>query len=185
MKKHHDALLFPLEASVGAAIRTTHLAYAQDLQNYLVGHEIPVGMWFYLRTLWEEDGLTQKELSRRVGATEPTTAQQLVNMEKQGYVARRRSTKDKRSSHVFLTAAGRALRDRMLPYAIEVNATALEGISKPEIRQLRAILERIRENLARRQRAREETAALDEEVLPRRRVARKKASLAKAKEKSP
>jgi len=166
MKKRHDAPRFPLEASIGAAIRVTHLAYAQDLQNYLVGHEIPVGMWFYLRALWEEDGLTQKELSRRVGATEPTTAQQLVNMEKQGYVARRRSTQDKRSSHVLLTPAGRALRNRLLPYAIEVNATALDGMSKTEIRQLRALLERIRENLARRQRARETTAELEADATP-------------------
>jgi DNA-binding MarR family transcriptional regulator len=164
MQKDHPVRQFPLEASVGAAIRMAHLAYAQDLQNYLVNHEIPVGMWFYLRALWEEDGLTQKELSHRVGSTEPTTAQQLVNMEKQGYIARRRSTKDKRSSHVHLTAAGRALRERLLPYAIEVNATALDGISKSEIRQLREILKRVRENLARRQLAREETAAIEFEI---------------------
>jgi len=166
MQKRHAELRFPLEASIGAAIRVTHLAYAQDLQNYLTGHEIPVGMWFYLRALWEEDGLTQKELSRRVGATEPTTAQQLVKMEKQGYVARRRSTQDKRSSHVHLTPAGRALRNRLLPYAIEVNATALEGMTKVEIRQLRILLSRVRENLARRQRAREATAALEAEMPP-------------------
>lgn len=172
MKKRHDEFRFPLEASIGAAIRVTHLAYAQDLQNYLVGHEIPVGMWFYLRALWEEDGLTQKELSRRVGATEPTTAQQLVNMEKQGYVVRRRSTQDKRSSHVHLTLAGRALRARLLPYAIEVNATALEGMSKIEIRQLRTLLARIRENLARRQRAREATAEFEADVPARRPVRR-------------
>ena len=167
MKPRQDALRFPLEVSIGAAIRMTHLAYAQDLQNYLASHEIAVGMWFYLRALWEEDGLTQKELSRRVRATEPTTAQQLVNMEKQGYVARRRSIKDKRTSHVFLTAAGRALQERLLPYAIEVNATALEGVSKPEVRQLRELLARIRANLEKRQRAREETAELDEDM-PRR-----------------
>ncbi len=155
---------------MGAAIRLTHLAYAQDLQNYLVNHEISVGMWFYLRALWEEDGLTQKELSRRVGSTEPTTAQQLVNMEKQGYIARRRSTQDKRSSHVHLTAAGRKLRERLLPYAVEVNTTALDGISKSEIRQLREILNRIRENLTRRQRAREETAALESDLGVSRRV---------------
>ena len=161
MKPAREPLRFPLEASIGALLRMTHQAYAQDLQNYLMSHELPVGMWFYLRALWEEDGLTQRELSRRVGATEPTTAQQLTNMEKQGYVVRRRSTEDRRNSHVYLTAAGRGLRERLLPYAIEVNATALDGIGKAEIRQLKAILERIRDNLERRQRAREETANLD------------------------
>ena len=172
MKTAREPLHFPLEASVGALLRMTHQAYAQDLQNYLMSHDLPVGMWFYLRALWQEDGLTQRELSRRVGATEPTTAQQLANMERQGYVTRRRSSADRRNSHVFLTAAGLRLRERLLPYAIEVNATALEGISKADVGQLKKLLERIRANLARRQRAREETAAPD--AAPSSRVVRRK-----------
>jgi DNA-binding MarR family transcriptional regulator len=160
MKHARDLPHFPLDASVGALLRMTHQAYAQDLQNYLASHELPVGMWFYLRALWEEDGLTQRELSARVGATEPTTAQQLAKMERQGYVERRRSTEDRRSVRVALTGAGRALRRRLLPYAIEVNATALDGFSGAEIAQLKRLLARIRANLERRQRAREAAAGM-------------------------
>jgi DNA-binding MarR family transcriptional regulator len=155
MVRAREELEFPLEASVGAILRMAHLAYAQDLQNYLASHDIAFGMWFYLRALWEEDGLTQRELSRRVSATEATTAQQLTNMERSGLVVRRRSTRDRRSSHVHLTGAGRALRARLLPYAVEVNATALDGFTAREIAVLRDLLERIRANLEHRQRARE------------------------------
>ena len=155
MVRARDELHYPLTASVGAVLRMTHLAYAQDLQNYLATHEIPFGMWFYLRALWEEDGITQRELSRRVGATEPTTAQQLNNMERSGLVERRRSETDRRQSHVHLTRAGRALKKRLLPYAVEVNATALEGLSAKEISLLCDLLGRMRANLERRQQARE------------------------------
>lgn len=152
----------PLSESVGAMVRMTHQAFAQDLQNHLADHDIPVGMWFYLRALWEEDGLTQRALSQRVGATEATTAQQLTRMEARGYVTRKRSDTDRRNSHVHLTRSGRALQGRLLSYAATVNANALSGFSAADVRQLREYLARMRENLAARQQARRATHAREE-----------------------
>jgi DNA-binding MarR family transcriptional regulator len=145
---------FPLRESVGAMVRMTHLAFAQDLQNHLAGHDIPVGMWFYLRALWEEDGLTQRVLSDRVGATEATTAQQLAKMEARGYIERRRSQVDRRNSHVHLTRSGRALQDKLLPYAVTVNANALAGFTPTDVTQLLDLLARLRSNLEQREQAR-------------------------------
>ena len=146
---------YPLAASVGAAIRITHRAFAQDLQAYLVRHHVTVGMWFFLRTLWEEDGLTQRELSRRVGTMESTTVQQLRKMELQGLIERRRSTIDRRKVHVHLTGAARGLRAQLLPYAEEVNRAALAGLTPHEVAALKQTLTRIRANLQARQVARE------------------------------
>ena len=150
-----DDIEYPLAASVGAAIRFTHRAFAQDLQAHLAEHHVNVGMWFFLRTLWEEDGLTQRELSRRVGAMEPTTVQQLRKMEDLGLIVRRRSTADRRKVHVHLTRAARALRRQLLPYAVDVNAAALAGLKVHEIEALQATLAKIRNNLQQRQSARE------------------------------
>ncbi len=149
-KKHS----LPFSESVGAMVRMTHLAFAQDLQNHLAGHDIPVGMWFYLRALWEEDGLTQRVLSDRVGATEATTAQQLAKMEARGYIERRRSQVDRRNSHVHLTRSGRALENKLLPYAVTVNANALSGFAPKDVQQLQSLLARLRANLEQRQQAR-------------------------------
>ncbi len=160
-----DDAAFPLAASVGAAIRYTHRAFAQDLQAHLAQHHVTVGMWFFLRTLWEEDGLTQRELSRRVGAMEPTTVQQLHKMEQQGLIERRRSIADRRKVHVHLTRAGRALRAPLLPYAAAVNGAAVHGLTAQEIAALKKTLVRIQANLLQRQLARD--AALVEET-PRR-----------------
>ncbi|MBI2802348.1 MAG: MarR family transcriptional regulator [Gammaproteobacteria bacterium] len=141
----------PLAASLGAAIRFTHRAFAVDLQSHLAAHDIPVGMWYFLRALWEEDGLTQRELSRRVGIMEPTTLQQLRSMEAKGLIERRRSIIDRRKIHVHLTRAGKALKPRLLPYALEVNAAAVTGFSPSELGLLRRLLARVQQNLARRQ----------------------------------
>lgn len=153
MKTPAAKLEFPLSDSIGAMVRMTHQAFTRDLQRHLAEHDIPVGMWFYLRALWEEDKLTQRELSRRVGATEPTTAQQLVKMEARGYITRQRAQSDRRTSHVSLTRRGRALKARLLPYAVAVNETAVDGLKASEVRQLRILLEKVRARLEQREEA--------------------------------
>ena len=139
---------YPLAFSVGAGIRLTHRHFAQVLQERLAPYDIPVGMWFFFRALWEEDGLTQRELSQRVGSMEQTTVEQLKNMERRGYIERRRSVDDRRKIHVHLTDRGMALKRQLLHVAKEVNHVALEGLSDGEIGFLRLVLERIRGNLA-------------------------------------
>ena len=138
---------FPLAFSIGAAVRATHRQFVQELQERLVPYEIPIGMWYFFRALWEEDGLTQRQLSQRVGTMEQTTVEQLRNMERRGYIERRRSADDRRKIHVHLTASGQALKNQLLPFAIDVNRVALEGLSDGEIGFLRLVLDRIRANL--------------------------------------
>ena len=55
-------------------------ALVRELQARLSEHDIPFGYWTFLRILWEEDGLTQRELSARAGVMEPTTFRALKAM---------------------------------------------------------------------------------------------------------
>ena len=138
---------YPLAFSIGAAIRLTQRQFVQELQDRLAPHDIPIGMWYFFRALWETDGLTQRQLSQRVGATEQTTVEQLRNMERRGYIERRRSADDRRKLHVHLTRSGLALKHQLVPFALEANRAALEGLSDGEIGFLRLVLDRIRTNL--------------------------------------
>jgi len=138
---------YPMEHSVGAAVRLTHRGFAQALQESLSSYDIPVGMWYFFRVLWEEDGLTQRELSKRSGSMDSTTVEQLKNMEKRGYILRKRSTEDRRKMHVYLTPKGRALKGKLLHFASAVNARALSGLTDGEIGFLRLVLSKIRTNL--------------------------------------
>ena len=138
-----------LGESIGYQLRKTHRLMEADLQARLLPHDIPVGMWYFLRILWIEDGLTQRDLSRRVGATEPSTLEQLRNMEQRGVVERRRSEQDRRKTLVFLTASGRRLRRELLPYVMQTRSTALHGFGARETEQLTSLLRRVRENIRR------------------------------------
>lgn len=104
-------------------------------------------MWYFLRVLWIEDGLTQRELSRRVGTMEPTTLSAILAMEKRGYVRRARNKKDRRKLHVYLTAKGRSIKNDLIPLAKDVVATAVQGLSARDIRQMLKGLAEIQKNL--------------------------------------
>lgn len=137
----------PFSESVGYQIRATHRALQRFLQLKIEPRGITLGMWYFLRALWNEDGLTQRELSRRVGTMEPTTLNAILTMEKAGFVRRARSKKDRRKSHVFLTAKGRKLRSELIPLAKEVVDTAVQSLSRPEVKALLAGLAEIQKNL--------------------------------------
>jgi MarR family transcriptional regulator, organic hydroperoxide resistance regulator len=139
---------YPLERSIGSQLRKTHRLFERDLAIFLASADVPIGMWYFLRALWEEDGLSQRELSERAGSTAPAAVEQLRNMERRGYIRRERSSTDKRKVNVYLTDSGRELK-RLLPYAAKVNAIALEGLSEGEVGFLRFVLARMKENFAR------------------------------------
>jgi DNA-binding MarR family transcriptional regulator len=136
----------PFDQSIGFLVRDLNRAIQRHLQAKLQDHEVALGAWYFLRVLWEEDGLTQRDLARRVGMMEPTAVPALRGMEAQGWIRRVRSETDKRKVFLFLTPAGRDLRDRLVPEAHAVNAVAIENLSEDEVRMLRALLRRARAN---------------------------------------
>ena len=69
-------------------------------------------------------------------------------LERNGLIRRQRNEKDRRTINIFLTDSGKALKQDLLPYALEVNAVATAGLSPGEKAQLHEILSKIRDNLA-------------------------------------
>jgi DNA-binding MarR family transcriptional regulator len=140
---------FPIERSIGAQVKLTQRLLSRTLQSALLPYDIPIGMWYFLRAMWHEDGLTQREISRRVGATAPTSVEQLRNMEARGLVVRRPSQADRRKVHFFLTREAIALKHRLLTIPQEIDRLALDGLSPGEAGFLRFALMHVQRNLER------------------------------------
>ena len=137
----------PLSDSTGYVIRRAYRAFTRSLEQRLAAHDISISMWFFLRLLWLENGKTQKALSEELGLSQPTTVAAIDNLERRGFVERRRNTVDRRKSNVYLTAAGRALGIALVPYAKEVNDVALAGLSPQDRRLAHQLLLRMIESL--------------------------------------
>jgi DNA-binding MarR family transcriptional regulator len=141
-------LKFDPNDSLGYLTRIAFRNFSRALERRTQPHGISSGQWRFLRVLWVEDGMTQRELSRRVGLREPTTVTALKGLEKAGLIHRWQSPDDRRKLHVYLTPKARKLKDVLAPYIIEVNEIAVQGLSMEEVRQLRDLLRKVGANLS-------------------------------------
>jgi DNA-binding MarR family transcriptional regulator len=145
--------------SLGYLCRIAFRNLSRALERRTLPHGVSSGQWRFLRVLWIEDGITQRELSRRVGLREPTTVTALKGLEKAGLIHRWQSPDDRRKLHVYLTPKARQLRATLAPYVVEVNERAVEGLTQDEVRTLRDLLRKVASNLSE-----ESETALDSSV---------------------
>ena len=144
-----DGAEFPLAQSSGFLVRDANRAFQRLLEKRIAPHGIARGQWYFLRVLWSEDGLSQRELSARVGTMEPTTVIALRSMEKVGLVRRVRSADDKRRSQVWLTPKAQRLRNELLALARGITDEAEHGIAREDLASFRRIVARMTANLDR------------------------------------
>ncbi|MGH6980551.1 MAG: MarR family winged helix-turn-helix transcriptional regulator, partial [Stellaceae bacterium] len=95
--------LVPLARSVGYHIRQLAESWQSAMDIEAEAHGVTVTQWRYLRELWEEDGLSTGELTRRVGRQGPTTVVAVQLLEREGMVTVEKSDTDRRKSFIRLT----------------------------------------------------------------------------------
>ena len=131
---------FVIDDSTSQLVSVAARLFARALQSRFAAHDVSAGQWPLLLYLWEKDGLSQKQLSRRVQIEEPTTTRTLDRMERDGLVRRIRDENDRRRINVFLTERANLLRDELVPYALEVNALATHGLSEQDKAKINSLL---------------------------------------------
>jgi DNA-binding MarR family transcriptional regulator len=134
--------------SLGYLTRMVTRSFSRALEKRTLPHGISSGQWRFLRALWLEEGLSQRELSRRVGTQEPTTVTALKSLERSGLIRRETSTEDRRRVHVYLTPEARKLRKKLAPFVVEVNALATRDLTPKQVKLLRELLIHVGQNLA-------------------------------------
>ena len=140
---------FPLAGSLGFLVRDANRAFQRLLERRIAPYGVTRGQWYFLRVLWDEDGLSQRELSARVGMMEPTTVIALRSMEKAGLIRRARSVDDRRIAQVRLTPKAKRLRNRLLQLAREITEQGAEGIGRTELIAFSRTISRMTANLDR------------------------------------
>lgn len=144
---HHWREILPKDR-LAHLIRDVARMQTRALQTRLSAHGVSFGHWTFLRILWVQDGLTQRELSESAGVMEPTTFSAVKAMEGLGLIERRHLAGNRKNMHVFLTQKGRALEAALVPLAENVNAISVQGMSPRTIATVRKALLGMIENLA-------------------------------------
>src|ERR1700677_1518435 len=75
----------PWSDSGAYLLRNSYRVCARALQERIQAEGIPIGSWPFLRHLWQQDGITQKELTKAVGLMQPNTNAALKQLTRRGW----------------------------------------------------------------------------------------------------
>src|SRR5580692_4687269 len=143
------AVEFPPRLSSGYLVRDAHRAFQRLLERRIGPFGVTRGQWYFLRVLWITDGLSQRELSARVGMMEPTTVIALRSMERAGLIRRVRGDDDRRKVRVYLSGKAKRLRNELLTVARGITDVAEAGIAPRDLASFRRVIARMTANLDR------------------------------------
>lgn len=135
--------------SIGYLARLIFRSFSRLREHQTREYGISSGQWTFLRQLWREDGISQRELSRRIAMRDATTAVSLRTLERAGLVRRDVNRSDRREILVHLTPRGRSLEKQLLPVTAEIQVLATRSLSDAEVDRLRLLMLRVIDNLAR------------------------------------
>jgi DNA-binding MarR family transcriptional regulator len=135
------------EQSLGYQIRYAYRIFVKALAEELGPHRVTTGQWSALRVLWQEDGLSQVELAQRMMVEKASLTAVLKAMASEGLITRVRNTDDRRKVNIYLTAAGRRLKSKIMPLIGRINKRATRRLSAAEVQQLHRLLARVMINL--------------------------------------
>lgn len=93
-----------------------------------------------LVVLWEQEGITEKELAERLFKDQTNIARMLFKLEKKGFIHRVTHETDRRALRVYLTSKGRDIKDEILEPSIEAYKKTIDGLTEEEVDNFRRTL---------------------------------------------
>ena len=133
------------EKSRSAGYLANHMArlFAQHLHRRIRPLGLAPAQFMTLLELWDDDGLTQKDLVARLDVEQATMANTLARMERDGLIRRTPHPQDGRAQQVRLTPRAKALKDEAAAAAAAINRQALSGLSQEEAETFIALMSRV------------------------------------------
>jgi DNA-binding MarR family transcriptional regulator len=102
-----------------------------------------LGQNHMLALLWDSDGMTPGEIAAALQVTTPTVVKMATRMSSTGLLTRRRDDRDNRLVRLWLTDAGRALRQPVEAEREALEAKVTAGLTEAERDQLMAALGKV------------------------------------------
>ena len=147
MKRSVNGAAEELADSLDFLIRDSRLLLMNLIASRIAKLGIPLRIWFPLRVLYSNKGITQRELGRLLGYGDAHAGVIVRVMQRRRLVQRRQSQLDRRRRDLFLTPAGRKLAWQALRQLRDINAQVVHGFTQSEARQFKALLSRAHDNL--------------------------------------
>ena len=133
--------------ALGYQIGLLSRLFDRALEHHLAKYKVLPGQFPALVMLYEQDSLTQAELCKRIQVEQPTMANTLNRMERDGLIQRETDPADKRRALVHLTARAKGFKKELMDMARKVPGAALSGLSSSDQDALFRLLGQMVDNL--------------------------------------
>lgn len=138
-----EASFFKRGESFGYVVNHLGRLFARALEERLAAQGVALGQFPPLLVLWEEDGLTQSEIARRLDVEQPTIANTLRRMQRDGLVEPSPDPANRRQVLFHLTDKGHKLRAPLMKEATAVNTSAAALLKPAEAATLLALMRKM------------------------------------------
>lgn len=128
-----------LNFMLAKAQQTVYQAFKVDLSKYDV---TPV-QYSLLKCLWENDGITSRNIADRLSLDYSTMTTHLDRMESKGLIEKKHAPNDRRSLKISLTDKGRELEKPLTEVIIESNHKFLQHVDSDLWIEFRNFLQQI------------------------------------------
>ncbi len=122
-------------------VGTAHKTFLEKRLNETGLHS---GQVFLLVELWKRDGRRQVDLAAALNVAAPTINKTLTGLIENGLVTRDRVEDDARSTRIFLTESGKAIRKRLEDQWFEIESEILTELTDAERLMLIEILNKLK-----------------------------------------
>lgn len=116
----------------------------------LAPYRLSIAMWRVMAALASNGGQRQIDLADLTSIDASTLSRLVTRLVRMGVVSRTRSASSTREVVVRLTAKGKSQVARLVPIAIEYEATASTGLTPVELAALKSALRRVYANMKNR-----------------------------------
>ena len=129
--------------SLGYLVSHLNVELQNELDQQLKRYHLDIKLWPVLFSLWQEEGITQTELSKRCDVANYTMTRLLDQLQVQGLITRHQEADNRRAFQIFLTIEGKALEQDLICEAERVNEKFLANLADDEKQQLMQLLNKI------------------------------------------
>ena len=132
------------EQTVSYLLVRVSTAFRTSLEKFMGKIGLHGGQTFVLLELWKKDGQRQVDIAKKLDLSAPTVSKILKGMAEINLVQLERLEDDGRSTRVFLTKQGFAIRDEVEEQWHELEAFCLAGVTEAEKMMLFELLSKMR-----------------------------------------
>ncbi|MCE9789357.1 MarR family winged helix-turn-helix transcriptional regulator [Shewanella chilikensis] len=129
--------------SLGYLVSHLNVELQHELDSRLKRYQLDIKLWPVLFALWQEEGISQTELSRRCDVANYTMTRLLDQLQVQGLIYRHQEEDNRRAFQIFLTDQAKAMEQDLIREAERVNEKFMAALDEPERGLLLMLLNKI------------------------------------------